>query len=531
MTHFDEITAMLYHEGQLGREQAAELRAHAEACDLCRALLGALERETRLLKEALLEAEEPVPARLLERPLREPIPWPWIAGFGIAAAGAYTLWMGVVEPLRQQLSQAGFGGGILLTMLFFRGAFWQGWSAMTNLIEWMAVVTLGIVVLTLVGRRGRHWARLGIVIGGLLGVLLAPGTAKAAEVRKGNPDYSLRPGEVVKHDLLVKANSAEIDGEVDGDLFVFAREVEISGHVTGDVIGVAREIRITGRVDGNIRNGTESLYLDGSVGKSITGWEGFARLTSKAQVGGSVMVGTDDLEFEGRVARDLVVFAKVGMIDGFVGGDARLRGGRLSIGPNAEIQGLARFKGPKPPEISAQAKLASPLEFTLVTHRPRYASAHFYWHQAIMWCAIFFYGLALILLMPSFFANVVRQSQRYGPCFGWGAMALVATPLLAIIACITLVGFGVGIVALMLYGMALFAAEVFVSAWLGGKLLGEAAGTAATTGRMALGLLILRIVRILPHIGSLIIFLAIVWGLGALVLALSQLRGRQPASA
>ncbi|PYU12386.1 MAG: hypothetical protein DMG29_14260, partial [Acidobacteria bacterium] len=108
------MTCLLYLEGQLERPRALELVAHAEGCAECRALLRALERESRLLAHALVEEDETVPARLLAPPVSDKTPWAWIVSFGLAAAGAYTLWTGVVEPWRQELSRAGFGGDSLI---------------------------------------------------------------------------------------------------------------------------------------------------------------------------------------------------------------------------------------------------------------------------------------------------------------------------------------------------------------------------------------------------------------------------------
>src|SRR5262249_9230991 len=61
--HLDEMTCMLYLEGQLERARALEVSAHAQGCASCRTLLRAMEREARLLTRAMLEEEEPLPAR------------------------------------------------------------------------------------------------------------------------------------------------------------------------------------------------------------------------------------------------------------------------------------------------------------------------------------------------------------------------------------------------------------------------------------------------------------------------------------
>lgn len=524
MSHFDEVTAMLYLDGQFDRERAAELRAHAKACDSCRALLAALAGETRLLREALLEEEEPVPAWLLEPPSLEPIPWAWIGGFGIAATGAYTLWTGIVEPLRQQLSQAGFGEGNLLTMLLFSGAFWQGWSAMTNSLEWMAAVTLGIVVLVLVGRRWRRWRRwatLGIVIGGLLAALLLPSAAGAAEVRKGKPTFTLARGEVVKNDLILHAASAHINGDVEGDLIVFAESLTVNGRVSGDVLAFARQARITGPVDGNVRCVCQGLFLGAPVGKNVTALVGSLEVDSKSAIGGSLMGGTQHAEISGSVGRDLGLFAKDATLNGLVGGAAHLRGRRMQIGPDAEIRGRASFEGSGQPEVSPQAKLASPLEIKILKRRPNYASPRFYIQLALLWGVAFLFGGLITLVMPGFFAEVVRSSHGYGVSLGVGAITLAAGVVLAVIAVLLLfIGLAGGAVVVLLFGPALYSAQVFVGTWLGEKLLGPSTGAGKVLNRLALGLLVIRVLWLIPYLGWILWLGVELWGVGALTLSL-----------
>ncbi len=85
--------------------------------------------------------------------------------------------------------------------------------------------------------------------------------------------------------------------------------------------------------------------------------------------------------------------------------------------------------------------------------------------------------------------------------------------------CITIVGLGVGISALLLWLIAIYAAQVLVGAWLGEKVLGASAGVGAALGRLALGLAILRVLGMLPYLGWWISFVAVIWGIGAVALA------------
>src|SRR5260370_1041993 len=132
MKHLDEMTLLLYIERQLDRARGLEVSAHTQECDACRTLLRALERESRLLTRAMLEEDEPLPSRLaqFQERARKSMQWIWGMVFGLAATGVYALFTGYIQPLEQQLGQAGFGGSNLLGLLIFQGTMWKGWQSM-----------------------------------------------------------------------------------------------------------------------------------------------------------------------------------------------------------------------------------------------------------------------------------------------------------------------------------------------------------------------------------------------------------------
>src|SRR5580704_7477495 len=159
MTHFDETSCLLYLDGQLEGQRAAELVAHATSCRECRALLSALEKESRLLGDALLEADEPLPVRLREVPVLDSqtaswAHWAWALSFGFAAAAMLAFWA-VIQPLAEQVDQLGFRTSSLLGTLFFSGAVWEGWESMFEALQYAALISLGVLVLAL----WRPWRR------------------------------------------------------------------------------------------------------------------------------------------------------------------------------------------------------------------------------------------------------------------------------------------------------------------------------------------------------------------------------------
>lgn len=523
MKHFDEMTAFLYLDGQLERGQAMELRAHTADCGECRALLTALENESKWLAFSLAE-KDPVPARFAAPETRTSLPWGWITVLGLAAGGVLTLWTGVVEPFQQQLDQAGFTGGNLMTMLFFSGTLWRGWSSVLNFLEYFSVAAVAMLFMVLLQRYWRRGATVGMVLAGLALMLAAvPQPAGAAEVYKakpGHPNFLLPAGQTVNTDLIVFGDATRVDGTVNGDLIAFGNTIEVTGHVTGDVIAWGAHVRITGQVDGNLRGGASSIFISGKIAKNVSAWAGVVELSRGGEIGGSLLSGAGEVMLSGRVARDFMGFEGATTIDGSVGGNVELRSGELLIAQTANIAGFTKYTGDHPAVVETGAKLGSPVQFTLHTHAPNYRSWRYYWHRAEFWGAAFLFGLVLVLLLPGFVAEGTRASHKFLPSLGIGAVVLIATPIMAIIVCLTIVGIGVGIATMMAYAIAIYAAQVFVALWLGNVLLGHSEGTGGTLGRLALGLLIIQLVQMIPqHIGVIACFVVILWGLGAIAIA------------
>ena len=307
--HYDEMTLLLYLEEQLEAARVREIAAHMRDCPACGALLRSLQHEGLWLRESLTAEDESIPARLLAAPADANVPWGWVMSLGMGAAGIYGLWSGVVEPWQQRFSQAGFSQGNLLSMLFFSGALWKGWGEMRNIVEIMATVGVMLIVAMLLRHNWRRWTTVGVVMGALGFALAMPSAAMAGEFGKGDPNYTLPPGQTIHTDLFAAADYIRIDGDVDGDLFAFGHTVLVNGHVTGDVFGFAQSVTINGRVDGNVRSWAESASIVGTVGKNVMAAGNSVVIDPRGSVGGSVTAGAGDVLLNGPVGGDVLASA------------------------------------------------------------------------------------------------------------------------------------------------------------------------------------------------------------------------------
>jgi hypothetical protein len=145
---------------------------------------------------------------------------------------------------------------------------------------------------------------------------------------------------------------------------------------------------------------------------------------------------------------------------------------------------------------------------------------HYYVWQVIWLAAFVLFGLVLFQLMPIFAADAVASAERYGASFGLGVLVFFGVPIAALIACVTVVGIFVGLSAFFVWYAALYFAQVIVGAVVGQWLMGRTRETWPLIGRMAVGLVIVRLATVIPGAGGWIKFGVILWGLGAISLAL-----------
>jgi cytoskeletal protein CcmA (bactofilin family) len=519
--HLDEMTCLLYIERQLDRARGLEVSAHTQECAACQTLLRALERESRLLTRAMLEEDEPLPSRLaqFQERARKSMQWIWGLVFGLAATGVYALYTTYVQPWQLQLEQAGFGGSSLLGLLVFQGAFWKGWQSMITLLEVLALLTLAGIGVAFFRRRIRRGSALALIFAGLCAVMALPTTALATEFRKGDT-VEVMKGETVQGDLYVTGARARIEGTVDGDLIVFCQSLDVSGHVTGDIIAFSQSTRITGQVDGNVRGANNNLTIAGTVGKNVMVFEQTFTLDSNARIGGSLTSFVENLSVDGNVGRDVLLFFQHANLSGKIGGGVRAKGQSLIVGSTAVIDGPVKFEGHKPPTVSPSAKLASPVEFTQMREKHDYRDSSYYVWQVIWAAAFVLFGLVLMALMPEFSKDAVKSAEQYGAAAGLGVLVMCGVPIAAVIACVTVVGLFIGISTLLVWYASLYFAQIIVGALVGQWLMGRTSELWPLIGRMAVGVVIVRLCTTIPVIGGWVKLAVVIWGLGATSLAL-----------
>ncbi|HEY1424884.1 MAG TPA: hypothetical protein VGF20_15635 [Candidatus Acidoferrum sp.] len=530
--HLDEMTCMLYLERQLERPRALEVSAHTQSCDACRTLLRAMERESRLLTRAMLEEEEPLPARIarFQEKVQRSMQWIWMVVFGLAATAVYAIYTSYIEPGATMLEQAGFGGTSVLSLLIFQGSFWKGWQSMISLVEVLALLTAAGVAMAILRRRIRRGSVLALVLTGMCAAFVTPPLAAATDYRSG-PSVQIAKDETVKGDLYFTGQELNVDGTIDGDLYVWGQEATVRGHVTGDVFIFVQTGRIEGQVDGNVRGVCNNITISGTVGRSLMAWAQVIHVDNRGTIGHTLTSFSQTLGIDGKVGRDLLVYNQTTRINGSIGGSIDEKSESLIIEDNAQVDGTIKFEGEREATVSKNARLASPVQFTQhVQHRNDFGKTSAFW-TAVLAIAFMLYGMVLVLVVPGFAQDAIHSAENIGGSLGLGLLVFFGVFIGAIIAMVTLVGLFVGFSTLFVWIIAVYAAQPVVGALLGQWIMGRSKETWPLIGRMMVGILIIRAATLLPH-GWILKIAVTFWGMGAISLALyRRFRPAAPAQA
>lgn len=517
--HLDEITCMLYLERQLDRTRALEVSAHTQSCDACRSLLRVIERESRLLTRAMLEDDEPLPARIaqFQEQVRRSMQWLWLVVFGLASTAVYAIYTGYIQPWEQRLEEAGFGGTSLLSMLIFQGSFWKGWQSMISLLEMLVLVTAGGLLAMAIRRRVRRSSALALMLSGVCAAFALAPQAGAAEFRKG-ASVEISKGETVKGDVYFTGQQISVDGTIDGDLYVWSQEATIRGHVTGDVFAFVQSLRVEGQIDGSVRGFCNNITVSGTVDRNLMAWAQVIHVDTRGVVSRNVTSFSQTLSLDGKVGRDVFARNQSTRISGSVLGEIDEKGETLTIEDTAQLSGAVRFEGEREPLVSKNAKLASEVQYTHHVHeREEFGKTSAFW-AGVLYVAFVLYGMALFLVCPSFARDSVSAAENVGASLGLGLLVFFGVFIGSLIAICTLVGLFVGFSSLFVWAIAVYAAQPVAASLVGQWIFGRTSETWPLIGRMLVGLLLIRVATLLPH-GWIIKLAVIFWGLGAIAIA------------
>jgi cytoskeletal protein CcmA (bactofilin family) len=250
---------------------------------------------------------------------------------------------------------------------------------------------------------------------------------------------------------------------------------------------------------------------------------GKIRVARGARLNDSATFAGGSIEVEGEIRDRLRAFGETIILNGTIGGDVELAGESIRIGPDARIAGRVEYRTGGDIQVDPAAQVSGGV---MEVDREKKWLRKVGHGAAIVGgitvsLGMVLIGALLILAMPRFSREAAGNVQaRPLQSLGMGCIMLIGVPFAIIVLLITIIGIPLAILLGFAYALLLLLGYLIAAIFVGDFALGKV-GTAKLDSVwwralfMFLALIALAIVKQLPLIGGLAVFLLFLAGIGA----------------
>jgi len=350
---------------------------------------------------------------------------------------------------------------------------------------------------------------------------------------RGGVGITVASEEIVDDDLYVAGETIIIDGTINGDLWAAGNTITVNGIVNGSVMAAGRIVNINGDIDHAVRAVGETININSDVGGDVIVGCSVVNIASTSRIHGDLVFGAGIARIDGAIEGNIKGGGGEVIISNGVNGNVELEVESLTILSTANIGGDLNYTCGEEADIQSGAQIAGVTTHKLPEAKPEVKKD---WTKIFPF-VIFFgvlakilnflmalvAGVVIIFLAPKRLTSITDAiGTRPGPSAGWGAIILFLTPIAALIVCLTIIGIPVGLIAMALYGIALYLAQIPVGLFIGRWIIGRfrvVESKAIMVGALALGLVILKLLSLIPYFGFFVGLAVVLFGLGAVVAA------------
>jgi len=317
----------------------------------------------------------------------------------------------------------------------------------------------------------------------------------------------VRPTGPIHGDLVAAAGRISVDYPIDGDAVLAAGSVDVRAKVGEDLRVAGGFVTLTGRVRG------EALVVAGSLA-----------FGPEAEIAGRAWLAGGDIAVAGLFRQDVKVYGRNVLILGHVIGNVHIVGATIEVLPSARIDGNLTYVSNTAAKVHPGAQVSG-----TVTREPGELPTLRMpgWppFRPLLMFGLLAAGALMLALFPRFTATAV-QTVRASPLgsLGLGTAIFFSLPPVILLLVITIIGIPIALMLAGIYAAALLAGFLVAAFYVGERVLrlvrrrAVAAGYWARVGMLAVALIILWLVRHIPYAGGLLILVALLIGLGAMLL-------------
>lgn len=338
----------------------------------------------------------------------------------------------------------------------------------------------------------------------------------------------LPAGQVYHGNYFATGSSVEISGTVDGDVYVLAEQLVIDGIINGDVLATAGSIDISGKVMHNCRLAGGQILISGIVGGNISSAAGNLQLLPSASVGGGLVATAGNTDLSGNIDGDVTIAASNMRVASQISGSLQGYVGHMRITSKTVIGGNLDYRSNTEAWIDPAAVIRG-----TIMYRPSFVHHLIQgtWiHKMLVGTKVLtilmnmiytlVIGLVLLKWFPGNLDAALRSLKNHPvKSLAVGFMLLIVLPLAVIVLLMTVLGvpFALTLMAVNIIGF--YTAKVYSIFWASHAVFAKFNIKHRRFFGFFCGVLLYFCLTAIPVAGTLIAFVAMLFGLGSGILA------------
>lgn len=346
-----------------------------------------------------------------------------------------------------------------------------------------------------------------------------------AEIRQ-DQNFTLGKNDIVNKNLYAGGGSINILGEAKQDVIIGGGTIILSGTVGKDLAAVGGNIMIDGIVGEDTRIAGGNLSVGGKIGGEFLAAGGQLNLSSGLEVKGNTTLAGGNILVDGTFSGDVVAYGGSVRIDGKIAGNVKVKtDNKLIIGSKAEILGNLDYSAPEKLTLEDGAKIKGKVIFSEFKNLKNQKTKKGLWGiLGIGWLVSLALYLTTALVVLFLFRKKLEEAVNYtlgnfGKETLRGFIILVVLPIAVIISFVTVIGALLGGAGILLYILMAVFGCIFAPIVLGSlifrKLL-KKPDFGADWQSVIVGVVVLKIIQVIPYVGWIFSFIFFLAAFGAL---------------
>ncbi len=309
--------------------------------------------------------------------------------------------------------------------------------------------------------------------------------------------------------------SVVLEEDVDATTFVAGNAIDIKSNNNGLNFAAGNIVNISGAHDYVFAAGnnititnltTKDMFLAGNV------------VTINSSEIRDLYVAASSITINSKIERNAYLGGDRVTINSEVNGDITVASDNIVIGEEAIINGTLKYPEGVKPVISNNASINKTKTYESDDYNKELSVVDTIIIPTIIsYVSLLLIAFILLTVSKKAFAKYEKTGKKATDILittGIGFIGLIVVPVVAIILMLTLIGIPLSIITLIIYGIMIYLSAIPATYYLGSLI---------TKGKMnsylllTLSLLVFYIVRLIPIIGTIIVFLIICLGLGIFI--------------